>query len=178
MFKMNQKGQEFSVFKLLISAIVAIAILGILITLLNPDWFNPKGEPSKIAENVLRNADKTVYQEFVSDEVVFGEDHTISSRTLGEELDLERQQVCLTLLEDLESKGFAINGEKSLISYSRDTSSRVKIVGLCGPKDSFVSDNLAGDSPKLTDGGFDFSSECGSVCPDGQKCCVLALIKS
>jgi len=177
MFKINQKGQEFSVFKLLISAIVAIAILAILLSIIgNP--FDPRDNPADIAENLLKDANDKDYQEVVSKEIVFEKDHTISSRSLGDELNLERQQVCLNILDDLESKGFAVNAEKSLISYSRDTGSRVKIVGLCGPKDSFVSDNLAGDSPKLSDGGFNFSSECGSVCPDGQKCCVLALVKS
>jgi len=176
---MNQKGQEYSVFKLLISAIVAVIILSLLLAVLGVLEIPGSGsDPAKAAEDVLNDADSKTYLQIVSPEIEFSKENSISSRALADKLSFDKEQICLSVLDGLDSKGFTVNASKSLISYSGDSKTRVKLAGICGPKETFISDGLVEDAPILEEKGFSFSSECGDVCIDGQKCCVLALIKS
>ncbi len=111
-FFRNEKGQSFSVFKLLISAIVALAILGILLTLIYGPWwdFFPKDEPAqKAGELVQKLSDRGGYER--SSKVTF--DSSKKSTMLSKEVisiaqwGVANDKVCLSLGDFADSGDFA-----------------------------------------------------------------------
>jgi len=175
---LNQRGQEFSVFKLLISAIVAIVILTLLLQVLGIINFDPNTNPASAAENLLKDMDNSVYQEKVSDRINFEKEHSIGSAALASEIGLSQNQICLAVEEGLSD--FDVNPSLSLITYSGDSTIRVKLAGICGPFNDFSNADLIGTSTSvLSSKGFDFdSSGCSSVCIEDQRCCILFLYRS
>jgi len=176
MVKLNQKGQEFSVFKLLISAIIAIVVLTLLLQILNIIDFNPNTDPSKAAENLLNDMDSSTYTEKVSKKLDFKKENSISAAALANNVGLDNEQICLGLASDLESTGdFVLNQTHSLITYNGDSSVRVKLAGICAPEsqldETFIEENTA----VLRNTGFSVS-DCSF--PAGLKACVLVLIRS
>ncbi len=161
--------------------IVVIFVFGILalnfiLNIFTP-WYYPSDDPYENSENLLKAMDATPYKEKVSSRFYFAKEDTINSAALADEILLEKNQVCLSIEEDL--TGFEVQ-ENSLISYSRDSDARVQLAGICGPKDEFVSENLIENyAPVISSRGFDFfSSGCASTCLDSQRCCVLFLFDS
>ncbi|MBU2099867.1 hypothetical protein KKB11_01395 [Candidatus Micrarchaeota archaeon] len=174
---MNQKGQEFSVFKLLISAIVAIVILTLLLQILNVIDIGVTTEPDKAAEDLLKSIDASSYQEKVSTQFDFKSEHSISAAALANKSGLDQDQICLGVEQGL--IGFEEESSATLISYSGDSSVRVKLAGICGAQNQFDTEDLIETTTsKLKEKGIDFGSlDC--ACPQGsQKCCVIVLIKS
>jgi hypothetical protein len=172
---LNQKGQEFSVFKLLISAIVAIVILTLLLQILGIIDFNPNTDPANAAENLLKDIDSQVYTEKVSKKLDFKKENSISSLALADSVGLSSEQICLLLDSDLTSLGFSDNGGTSLITYSGSSTVRVKLAGICSRSgndiDSAIQNSTAiinSKSPDVTSCNFD---------PD-LKACVLLLFRS
>lgn len=53
---MNQKGQAFSVFELMIAGVVAFAILIVLLTVINQFIFNPQGNSKDAISQALKTA--------------------------------------------------------------------------------------------------------------------------
>ncbi len=174
MFNLNQKGQEFSVFKLLISAIVAIVILTLLLQILNIIDFNPNTDPSKAAENLLNDIDKSTYTEKVSKKLDFKKENSISAAALANKIGLDNEQICLGLADSLSSE-FTVNSAQSLITYTGDSTVRVKLAGICAPQsqldDAFITDNTA----VLKNTNFSTSS-CNF--PSGLKACLMVLMRS
>ncbi len=171
---MNQKGQEFSVFKLLISAIVAIVILTLLLQILNVINIGVTTEPDKAAEDLLKSMDASPYHEKVSDRIDFKKEHSISAAALADKVGLGNNQICLGVEDGLD--GFD-NSTETLITYSRDSSVRVNLAGICGPKEGFDGGLIESSTSRLSGAGFSFS-QCGGVCDEDQRCCVLVVVRS
>jgi hypothetical protein len=173
---MNQKGQEFSVFKLLISAIVAIVILTLLLQILNVIDIGVTTEPDKAAEDLLKAIDASSYQEKVSAQFDFKSEHSISAAALADKTGLDQEQICLGVEDEM--LGFE-ESSATLITYTGDSSVRVKLAGICGAQNKFDTEDLIETTaPKISSKGIDFGSlDC--ACSEGsQKCCVMILIKS
>ncbi len=170
---LNQRGQEFSVFKLLISAIVAIVILTLLLNVLGIINFNPNTDPAKAAENLLGDMDNSIYQEKISTRVDFSKESSINTASLEEKIGLSREQICLSVSEDL-PPGFTATGGK-IISYAGSSSVRVKLVGICANKEDFSDQSYLDYAPLLASKTY---ADTSCAFPDGQKACLLVLIKS
>ncbi|MDD4983372.1 MAG: hypothetical protein PHH82_00855 [Candidatus ainarchaeum sp.] len=57
----GQRGQAFSVFKILIAAIVALAILGLLLNIMGLISFNPANEPETAVKDLVKKAYSSPY---------------------------------------------------------------------------------------------------------------------
>ncbi len=171
-FMLNEKGQEFSVFKLLISAIVAIVILTLLLQILNIIDFNPNTDPANAAENLLKAADSSQYNPKVSDRLDFTNENTINTAALAENTGLSRDQICLAVDEEL--TGFD-NSNANSISYTGSSNVRVKIVGICASKEDFDESDFIGNYvPQLENKTFNDDCQFSS----GLKACLLVVIRS
>ncbi|MBN1940855.1 MAG: hypothetical protein JW772_01600 [Candidatus Diapherotrites archaeon] len=74
---LNRRGQSFDVFKLLISAIVAVAILAILLAIIQP-W-NPQGDPIRETKKLVGEIAGSPSTPATSQEVIFKKGITINS---------------------------------------------------------------------------------------------------
>jgi len=72
----NNKGQAFSVFKILIAAIVALAVLGLLMNIMGLIDFNPSNEPETAAKELVKTAYSNQFS-LKSKVVTFDEEHNI-----------------------------------------------------------------------------------------------------
>jgi len=177
---LNQRGQEFSVFKLLISAIVAIVVLTLLLNILGIVNFNPNTDPSKSAVNLLTSMDSSQYQEKVSARIDFTKENSINAKSLAKEMGLDEEQICLAVQTDLESDGFSSNGK--LIRYTGSNSVRVKLAGICAEGTDFADAEGTGGffdsyAPTIFVNSAVIPSECSIKTASG-KACFMVLIKS
>ncbi|MFH1895789.1 MAG: hypothetical protein ABIJ74_04430 [archaeon] len=172
---LNQRGQEFSVFKLLISAIVAIVILTLLLQILGIINFNPNTDPANAAENLLKAIDSSPYQPKVTDRLDFTSENTINTASLAESTGLSRDQICLLVEDGL--TGFNASTQNS-ISYTGSSTVRVKIVGICADQqdlaEAHFTEFLTDYVPQLS--GKNFTKTCTFA--TGLKSCLLVLIRS
>jgi len=174
---LNERGQEFSVFKLLISAIVAIVILTLLLNILGIINFNPNTDPSKSAGNLLTSMDSSQYQEKVSARIDFTSENSINAKSLAKEVGLDEDQICLGVEDALADAQFSSNGK--LISYTGSGSVRVKLAGICAEGTDFQDETAFFEdyAPTLSEkfpGNF---SDC-TITEASGKACYMLLIKS
>jgi len=172
---LNERGQEFSVFKLLISAIVAIVILTLLLNILGIIDFNPNTDPAEAAKNLLTSMDSSVFQEKVSGRLDFSSKNSINSAALAESTGLSRNQICLSKSDDL-PVDFEATG--TLISKTGASSIRVELVGICAYKENFDSNEYLDYAQQLSKATFEIPPDCFKKVVIGEKACLLVLIKS
>ncbi|MBU1120385.1 hypothetical protein KJ660_00745, partial [Candidatus Micrarchaeota archaeon] len=95
---MNSKGQEFSVFKLLISAIIAVVILAILLSVIGPlDFFVTP--PQSGANDLIKQITKTPNHEDKSGDVTFKTNESFNSKSTANASGgaVSEEQVCVHL---------------------------------------------------------------------------------
>ena len=134
MFKfINSKGQSSSVFNLLIAALVALAILGLLLSILGGIGFNSGNKPSDTAAKEIKNAISNPYM-IQSDEVTFdktSDKSSISAQALAEKADVGPKQI--------KFKNCGLNDEfkvtGSTLKYLKHTSKKYQLYTVCGSSD-------------------------------------------
>jgi hypothetical protein len=133
MFKLDNKGQSSSVFNLLIAALVSLAILGLLLSVLggiNP--FTDKN-PSEVAITQLKNAQQNPYSAY-SDEIKFSKKYpSLNTTSLSEKLDVGEDGVGLKVCGDV-SEDFEPN-EGENIRYSGTADKKYTATAICGTAD-------------------------------------------
>lgn len=172
---MDEGGQAFSAFQLLISAVVAVAILGILMAILgmiNPPTQNPT-EAAKSLLQGLVNAPGTLQE---TAPVIFAQNTTISSEALVTAVNLDPSQACLDLGEYEDDERFKLlqgsGGE--VIQWTGVSERKAKIAIVCamsGPNLEDYVDNVYDDSLTEPDPPCDCYSE-------GGRCCLIQLKKA
>lgn len=168
----NNKGQAASTFQLLIAAIVAIAILGVLMGILGIIPKPPGQEPIAAATEVLNKASTTsMATPVVSKEATFNKDYpTLAAVSLAKgDVGITENQINLSLgfFKD-KAAGFTKPTEK-VITYT-GTSKKVKIGALCATG--------CGELNRLADEVFTIpgdSSAYQCTCED-EICCVVYLL--
>ena len=124
---MKRKGQGSGVFQLLISAVVAIAILGVLLGILN--LISPPGQKvSVIARDKLSQAKTSQGTVIPSEKIKVVADDVISYTVGGPELGIERENVCVTVGADL-SNLFSHN--KGVLRFKGNSARDVKVMAFC-----------------------------------------------
>ena len=81
---LNQKGQAFSVFKLLIAAVVAVVILTLLLSIIGQINIFGQGEPQEEAEKLVNNLATSRGVVDISGQVVFSSGKSISNRAIAD----------------------------------------------------------------------------------------------
>jgi hypothetical protein len=170
--KTNEQGQSFSVFKLLISAIVAFAVLSILLTILpNPRFGRDPGDIAKsmISER-LRNPGALAR----SDVITFETDSALAPSALTEGTGITRNQVCVSMGEYASDESdFEFIG-KSL--YYRGTSPLDARISVMCDRAAMLQEGLQEfefewEFEDLAEDG-DFE-KCGADCSGNKTCCYI-----
>jgi len=164
---MNSKAQASSTFQLLISAIVAIAILTILMQVLGiiPGLF-PTGDPAEKAKNLIVKAYNNPATQ-VSEKVTFAKKTTLLASGIaeGSGIGIEASQICF-LSGDFEgSNTFTVEPQK--IVYKGTTSKDVKLVAVCDDKTHI-------ETTVNTDLELGSTADCTDF-PENERVCVLVL---
>gem|GEM_PF-648259 len=194
---MNSKGQAFSTFQLLISAIIALTILVILLGVLGiiPGLFNISQNPIDAMVNKLKDATTKLATPVHGGKVTFKpEVGIVTSENLATTADvgLEKEQICISpgdFMEQTEiiSKGETESGEKpwvarndgSMIKYkgsSREASFTVICHAPATRLRKYIEEDL---EPEIKVEWMDGSSfKCACLESDfykDQKCCLIVL---
>ena len=204
---LNARGQAYSTFKLLIAAIVAIAILTILFSIIGVIPSMGQTDPADAAATKLKDAAAgSLATELVSNKVVFKDGMTLNSISIVEKsgVALTKEQVCLILgdfsgddIDDVEGRaGFNYASDNSLgksISYhGGDKEARIAVLcykGLGGVAEVIDQGGRVSKALNFEDeDADDIADELGSVCSDiggkactvnsTETCCVVVLLGS
>lgn len=177
---LNQKGQAFSVFELMIAAVVAFAILIVLFMVLNQIG-TPTGQDAK---NVVANAIKSISPsgDVSTTEFELGGSgsNSVSSSDLTDKTGLDEKSMFFAIGQfggSSSAGAVSVASDGSALLYNGTTKIRVKARVVCKQTgtalDSYISSSgLQSKYPS----GFEKSGSdyCGE---DNQPCCVVILIK-
>ncbi|MCD6246810.1 MAG: hypothetical protein J7J87_00035 [Candidatus Diapherotrites archaeon] len=178
---MDNKGQGFSTFQLLIAAIVAIVILIILLAILRViPGISSTGDPVQAASDKLKDASTKLSQHFKTDIVTFDKGSAMTAKAIvkSAEVGLQENQLCLSLgdygSDTTDAWGGGVeNGEENQIRYSGTASKNVRLSVLCD-----VGTELEGDIRTYYSGeaGLNPSWVSGCSCTSiDDICCLIAL---
>lgn len=133
---MNSRGQAFSAFQLLISAVVAVAVLGVIMTILGivePPTQDPSGAAVSTLQTLI-NQPGTLQN---TETVIFQKNSTISAEALADQVSLTPTQIILDLgvFKDDSSQRFKLFGDetsgKTVLQWQGELSREAKLAVLC-----------------------------------------------
>lgn len=130
--RFSQKGQAFDVFKLLIAAVVAGAILLILLQVLGalPGFENKV--PNTTAANTVKSQVNNIGTPTTVKDVTFSENDALTASAIAEKSgSLSREQICLVVSGKLPNKGKFSNETPAMIQYTGQSTQRTRLVVLC-----------------------------------------------
>jgi hypothetical protein len=134
--KFNQKGQAFDVFKLLIAAVVAGAILLILLQVLNVLPPFQKKDPNNIASENVKSQINNLGSPITINDVTFSENAVVSAKTIAQKSGaLSKEQVCLLVSDKVPNYVNFSNDSKDVIIYNGKSTQRTRLVILCDRAD-------------------------------------------
>lgn len=172
-FIRDQRGQAFSTFQLLISAVIALAILGLLLTILGQLPFLNTQKPSTEAENLIKSQVSRPGEVRTSLPVSFQKGDSLNTKAIASASGvLTPGQICLSTGEHVGTEEFSISGGNTKILTYSGSQLRVKLSVICDAGDQLQDD--------LTDNGFtepwltqDAESDCSNL--TSQTTCLIAL---
>jgi hypothetical protein len=172
--RLNNQGQAYSTFKLLIAAIVALAILMILMPIIASVLQIFQNDPAdKTIEllNDLYNKPESI--KITQMPVTFTPNMVLSADALKESTSLSANNICMSLGEFEEDEdGFSIRVEDDIhhrITWNGQSNQNTKIAVTCNI-------NLDRLESGIEDTKFeDWDPDCG-ICEDNGRCCIVALV--
>ena len=188
-FKMGQKGQEFSVFKLLISAIIALAILAVLMPIIGSIFLGFGTDPNDEAVTQIKNLYNKPSQHVLTKSVTFRQGTELNSKSIAQGTQLLSQSQIWVGLGDFVSGDFALSSGGKNIQFTGSGSKSVKLSIVCDVgKDidddlqvngliSAVRDTTNGSFSAGADSEPKMSSSIPTGCTEssGETCCAIAL---
>ena len=184
---MNQNGQAYSTFKLLIAAIVAMAILAILIPIIMQVMGLIKANPTDEAKSLMSSLIDAPGSLRITKEVSFAPGTDISGSALAERVAISKDQICMSTgafeAVDEGESGFQCLGcddsdaSQQRIIYRGSSERVVKIAIVCN-KWPDLEDDLEDYKLEEGDGDPDISESCESICQEEAKCCAVVLKRS
>ena len=137
----GQRGQAFSVFKILIAAIVALAILGLLLNIMGLINFNPANEPETAVKDLAKKANSSVYTPASSVVTFSYPDHyQVTKAQIVEAISVDVSQIVfvtpsvqsINALFDISTDGFKLMLNNSV------KSKEVMLYVICGENFDYV----------------------------------------
>jgi len=185
---LNQEGQAYSTFKLLIAAIVAMAILAILIPIIMQVMGLIKANPTDEAKSLMSSLIDAPGSMRITKEVSFAPGTDISGSALAERVSVSQDQICMST-GDFETADSGEPGFECLNCDESDASQQRMIFSGSGErvvKIAIVCNKWLGDSSGLAqdlvdykldegDGDPNIVEACEKICSEGGKCCALVL---
>lgn len=171
---MFQRGQAFDVFKLLIAAIIAVAILAILLPILSRIIFFGQSDPNDAAATLIKNAN--LGQLKTTEEVLFSKDNAgLISKTIAEKTgSLSRDQVCVSAGDYADETNKFQQVNEQVVNYLGTTNLSAKLSILCDRGTDLQEDfEMYSTLPGVTSAWAE-----GCTCVDSpEKCCIVAIRK-
>lgn len=182
---MNQNGQAYSTFKLLIAAIVAMAILAILIPIIMQVMGLIKADPLDETKKLLSDLESNSGTLKHTQEVVFEPDGVLAGSSLEDGVPLSKDQICMStgaFKEDTDS-GFECIGcgdssaNQHRIRFNGNSERTAKIAVVCNDKLALMNDI---DVYGLDEGeaSVNITASCEALCAANAKCCAVVLKRS
>ncbi len=181
---LNEKGQAYSTFKLLIAAIVAMAILAILIPIIMQVMGLIKADPLEETKSMMSSKIAQPGALEHTKEVVFTPNYVLTASALSDRLPISKDQICMSTGEFTEDDGFEClncdEDEQHRIRYNGSTEKTAQIAIVCNvDKDELLNDiDVYEDDLLEGDGDPDIEEACDAICSESAKCCALVLTRS
>ena len=152
--KLNQKGQAFSVFKLLIAAIVALAILAILLPILKIPAFG--ANPNDEAVSQVKTLYNSPGEYRLSKAVTFSTQScspSLNAKSIAQQSQLlSTEQIWLDRGDFASGEQFVLSNDGSIVSYNASGSRQVKLGVMCDSsseiEDSLNSQGIDPEDPR------------------------------
>lgn len=170
---MNDRGQAFSTFQLLISAVVALAILVLLLNIMGslPDFGNRS--PSEEAVNLIKSQINSPAELRTSgNAVTFKKDDSLNTKSIAANSGvLTQSQICISRGDHEETQEFEFPGTEGEILRYNGSQLRVRLSVICDTGTELESD--------LGSNGLDSSwlnnDACQNLVQLNQTACLIAL---
>ncbi len=177
----NQKGQGSSVFQLLVSAVVALAILGVLLGIIGGLPIFGSEDPITASRNALKSAYNQKGSPAFSSNVKLSKDKVFTQAGVTpEDLGVDRRKVCIGYSEEVGGGGgssriFEQTRPGPTLAYLPSQARSVKIGALC-----MDGQDLADEIDTLgwnLEGSLS-SPQCHATAGDGasQTYCIIAIL--
>ena len=180
---MNEKGQAYSTFKLLIAAIVAMAILAILIPIIMNVMGLITADPTTETRSILSDLVGSPGAVKRTTEVTFEPDSVLAGSALAERIAISADQICMSTgkFEEDKQAGFeCINckkdAESQRIIYHGNANLTAKIAIVCNVSNVELAKDIDAYKLKYSEGN-DIDKAC-KICDDKGKCCAIVLERS
>lgn len=167
----DQRGQEFSVFKLLISAVIAIAILAVLYSVIRSLPQFQATDPTEVAKTAISERLNAPGTPVLTDPVQFSEDKSfLNPSTITRELSISADQLCMSRGDYEGEDKFSIRDD-GVIEYLNTTTLEVKLAVVCDDADSIEDsfDLRCRDCEIEACGGGGGIPDSGTVCAIGLR---------
>jgi len=185
---LNQKGQAYSTFKLLIAAIIAMAILAILIPIIMQamGWLtaSPLNETKSLLTDLVGSPGALKH----TPEVAFKPAEVLPASALVERLGISRDQICMSTgqFEEDPDNGFECIGcedasDNQRLAYHGTSNQSAKLAVVCNVNlDELLDDIEAYKLEPGNDNDWEGTSieEACEVCEGKGKCCAVVLKRS
>jgi len=183
---LDQRGQAYSTFKLLIAAIVAMAMLAILIPIIMQamGWLtnSPLNETKSLISDLVGSPGAVKH----TPEVAFKPDEVLPASALVERLPISADQICMSTgqFEEDTSNGFECldcDGTNQRLIYHGKSNRTAKIAIVCNVNVNELKLDI--EAYGLDDlGGTSITDACDASCGEGAsskgKCCAIVLKRS
>jgi len=190
---LDQRGQAYSTFKLLIAAIVAMAMLAILIPIIMQamGWLtnSPLNETKSLISDLVGSPGAVKH----TPEVAFKPDEVLPASALVERLPISADQICMSTgqFEADEQNGFsciicsgrdepctACNGgdEPQRLRHNGNATTAVKIAVVCDNSLNELEEDIDAYGLEYPQGNS--IKEACQICKGKDKCCAIVLKKS
>ncbi len=171
---MNNKGQAFSTFQLLISAVIALAILVLLLNILEGINFFNQRKPISEATDLIKSQINSPSELRTGQVVTFNRDDTLNSKSISDNSGaLTSNQVCVSLGDFIDDPGdftFTSAKEGDILRFNGGQL-RVKLSVICDTGTEIQDD--------LTQNGVvdDWlgNEKCQEITALNQTACVVAI---
>jgi hypothetical protein len=175
---MNQKGQSFSVFELMIAAVVAFAILIILLNMLNIDFFGCSNTGGMSFRDTISNSVKAAMPsgQTTTSNFCVTKDSITESTDLALKASVEPSSIFFLKGELKDNQSVIVDSSTSGSSYFKYTAStnvKLKAMTMCKQTAAALDQSLTilGDKYDLS------ASTAEAYCKESQPCCAIILLR-
>ncbi|MDO8537669.1 MAG: hypothetical protein Q7S21_02185 [archaeon] len=169
----GQKGQEFSVFKLLISAIIALAILAVLMPIIGSIFLGFGTNPNDEAVTQIKNLYNKPSQHVLTKAVTFTQaSGGLNAKSIATGTQLLSQSQLWLGTGDFGEGEFALSASGGIINYTGSGSKSVKLSIMCDAGkdiDTDLTENGLADIKPTSDP----PTACDST--SNETCCIILL---
>ena len=179
---MNQKGQAYSTFQLLIAAVIAMAILIILIPIIMRVMGIITADPTVETRQIIGNAVDSPSALQRTSSVAFPPNSALSAQAITEGTGISPDQICMGSLDfgENDPQGFThIEGDESSlnkydrITYNGNSAQTVQVAVICNESSTLLLGDLVAYDMLVPNEEKIDEDHCVEMCGPRGKCCAI-----